>query len=101
MLNSAYNTAVDVHHPDLAAFPEFKKAEGFEVTLEPGDLLFFPSMWWHAVENLEPMSIGLDLSIIDIVGALWRNPLFTMASLGNPKLTMATIKGWLNGRGLM
>jgi hypothetical protein len=100
-LNSAFNTAVDVHHPDVGIFPEFAKAVGYEVTLEPGDVLFFPSMWWHAVENLDSMSIGLDLSIIDMVGALWRNPLLSMVSLGNPKLVMATVQGWVNGRGLM
>lgn len=101
MLNSAFNAAVDVHRPDLKLYPEFSKAEGYEVTIEPGDVLFFPSMWWHGVENLDPMSIGMDLSIIDIFGSLRRNPIFTLASLGNPKLTWTTIVGLIDGRGAM
>lgn len=101
MLNSAYNTAVDVHHPDMASFPEFKKAEGYEVTLEPGDVLFFPSMWWHAVENLDPMSTGIDFAFIDVLGSLKRNPLFTITSLLNPNLIMTSVRGILSGRGLL
>ena len=30
-------------------------ARGYEVILEPGDVLFFPSMWYHAVKNLPPV----------------------------------------------
>lgn len=101
MLNSAYNTAVDVHHPNMASFPEFAQAEGHEVTLEPGDVLFFPSMWWHAVENLEPMSTGMDFAFIDILGSLKRNPVFTIASLLNPKLIMTSVRGIFGGRGLL
>jgi hypothetical protein len=101
MLNSAYNTAVDVHHPDMASFPEFKKAEGYEVTLEPGDVLFFPSMWWHAVENLDPISTGMDFAFIDILGSLKRNPVFTIASLLNPNLIMTSVRGILGSRGLL
>lgn len=101
MLNSAYNTAVDVHHPDMDSFPEFAKAEGFEVTLEPGDVLFFPSMWWHAVENLDPMSTGMDFAFIDILGSLKRNPVFTVTSLLNPNLIMTSIRGIVSGRGLL
>lgn len=36
-------TAIISRHPELAA------ARAYEVTLEPGDLLFIPSYWWHSI----------------------------------------------------
>lgn len=47
---------VDIKHPDLARFPRFAQAQAFTVELEPGDAIFIPSQWWHAVEALEPIS---------------------------------------------
>lgn len=36
---------------DPDRFPEFRKARGASAVLRPGDLLFIPAGWWHAVEN--------------------------------------------------
>jgi Cupin-like domain len=33
--------------PDLDKFPEFVRVRPFVVTLEAGDILFVPSLWWH------------------------------------------------------
>ncbi len=51
-------SVVDVAHPDLARFPRFAQAMEHAQTVEllPGDALFMPSQWWHAVESLEPLS---------------------------------------------
>lgn len=64
-------------------------------------MLFFPSMLWHAVENLDPMSTGMDFAFIDILGSLKRNPVFTIASLLNPNLIMASVRGIMSDRGLL
>ena len=40
---------VDVDNPDFKKFPLLKEAQGFEVTLEPGETLFIPSGFWHHV----------------------------------------------------
>ncbi|MDP5211455.1 cupin-like domain-containing protein [Pseudoalteromonas tunicata] len=44
---------VDFNQPDFERFPKFKEAlshaQVFE--LEPGDVLYIPSMWWHHVES--------------------------------------------------
>lgn len=49
---------VDTARPDLDRFPRYAQAlaqaQTFE--LQPGDALFIPSQWWHAVQALEPVS---------------------------------------------
>ena len=50
---------VEVNEPDLAQYPKFYDAmeKGFQVTLEPGDALYIPSMWWHNVEALDSVNL--------------------------------------------
>jgi len=50
---------VDFRHPDYARFPRFRDAEaaGQVAEMEPGDVLFYPALWWHHVEALEPFNI--------------------------------------------
>jgi hypothetical protein len=50
---------VDPAKPDLKRYPRFAEAwnEASQATLEPGDALYIPYMWWHGVESLEPVSI--------------------------------------------
>jgi hypothetical protein len=44
---------VDAAQPDLQRFPRYAAAQAraLHVTLEPGDALFIPSLWWHQVES--------------------------------------------------
>lgn len=57
--NFERQSQVDIHHPDFAAFPEFRQAAAVEVTLKEGEALFIPSNWFHEVETLEPsISVG-------------------------------------------
>lgn len=67
---------VDFDAPDLTIYPRFADAmtHAQTVELEPGDVLFIPSMWWHHVEGLEPFNI--------LVNYWWRD---TPAFLGQPQ----------------
>ena len=46
-------TMVDIRNPDFERYPRFRAALDAAVVadLEPGDGLYYPSMWWHEVES--------------------------------------------------
>jgi len=50
---------VDFASPDFASHPGFRDAlDTAEIAeLEAGDVLFYPAMWWHHVEALDPFNI--------------------------------------------
>jgi hypothetical protein len=51
-LGKAYFTsAFDPASPDFERFPLVGLAEIYETTLEPGDIMYIPTSWWHQVEN--------------------------------------------------
>lgn len=52
-------TMVDLAAPDLERFPRFAEAHaaGQVADMEPGDVLFYPSMWWHQVAALAPFNV--------------------------------------------
>lgn len=63
----------DVENTD---FPLFKYAEKYEVYLEPGDVLWVPSFFWHHVENLSE-SIGIRMGRTSIFSALKSSKVLT------------------------
>jgi hypothetical protein len=50
---------VDIKNPDFKRYPKYKQAvkAGFQATLEPGDAVYIPALWWHGVESLETFNI--------------------------------------------
>jgi hypothetical protein len=50
---------VDFRDPDFARYPHFREALAAAqvAELEPGDLLFYPALWWHHVEALDPFNV--------------------------------------------
>ena len=53
---------VDLRAPDPARFPRFADAlAAAEVAeLEPGDVLFYPALWWHNVEALDAFNVMIN-----------------------------------------
>jgi hypothetical protein len=50
---------VDLASPDLDRFPRFAEAlkHAIVADLEPGDAIYIPSLWWHAVEASGPLNV--------------------------------------------
>lgn len=70
---------VDFAEPDLAVHPRFEQAmaNALVAELEPGDVLYIPSLWFHHVESLEDFGA--------LVNFWWRDgpdwmvtPMFTL-----------------------
>jgi ribosomal protein L16 Arg81 hydroxylase len=53
-----FSSEFDPDDPDYDAFPETRALTGYEVTLEPGDILYNPPFWWHKVTN-PTVSVGV------------------------------------------
>jgi histone arginine demethylase JMJD6 len=79
---------VNVDNPDLQKFPLFANAEGTTFVLEPGEMVFIPSHWWHTANMLTP-SISLSVNVVnesnwqelvDYVAMRRPNPLMAIAS---------------------
>lgn len=58
--------------PDKRYFPNFYKAKGHEVILNPGDCLFLPAGWWHWVFSEGTGSSGLNIALNFWYATDWR-----------------------------
>lgn len=67
-----FSEITDVTKPDVdfAAYPLLKEVRFYDITLNPGDILFIPVGWWHQVEALD-FSVSLTYT-----NFLWRNDFF-------------------------
>lgn len=55
--------------PDIRMFPLFTLVIGFEASIGPGDTLYIPDQWWHAVRSLETaisVSMEPDFSFLEL-----------------------------------
>jgi hypothetical protein len=70
---------VDFHAPDFAVHPRFREAIAHTeiADLEPGDAVYVPSLWFHHVESMDPVSA--------MVNFWWRD---APAHMLSPYLTM-------------
>lgn len=53
-----------IDRPDPERFPLFSKAEQVRCFLDPGELLFVPSHWWHTARILSP-SITVSANVLN------------------------------------
>ncbi len=77
---------VDLTAPDLARYPRFAEAldHALVVTLEPGDALYIPPLWWHDVQASGALTM--------LVNYWWATPVVS------PVLAMAHAMMALRGR---
>lgn len=48
-----YGGKVNAFNPDLEKFPLYANAKPVEFILNPGEIIYIPSMWWHQAQNLD------------------------------------------------
>lgn len=55
-------TVADLSEPDFERFPRLKDAfsNAYIADLEPGDGLYYPSMWWHEVEAFDRVNVMIN-----------------------------------------
>jgi hypothetical protein len=55
-------TMVDFRAPDLDRYPRFREAMATAriAELAPGDVLFYPALWWHQVEALDAFNVMIN-----------------------------------------
>ena len=61
-------------------------------------MLFFPSFTWHAVENLDEITVGMDLAVYDILGSLRTQPILALGTIFNMKIWYRVVLGLLQGK---
>jgi hypothetical protein len=66
-IGSSHMSEIDFLRPDFKKYPLFGQAKPLELVLRPGEMLFIPIHWSHAVEN-----IGLAASVSVFWRARWR-----------------------------
>jgi len=51
---------VNLYQPDLNLYPMFNECTGYEIVLQPGDVLYIPNLWFHHFENLSTPCISVN-----------------------------------------
>eukprot|EP00434_Breviolum_minutum_P032914 symbB.v1.2.029114.t1/scaffold3154.1/size62266/2 len=57
---------LDTYNPDYEKFPHFAKAQCGQVTVSPGELLYYPAYWWHHTLQLETPSISYTGALVGV-----------------------------------
>ncbi|GAB1284981.1 tRNA wybutosine-synthesizing protein 5 [Apodemus speciosus] len=59
-LSGSKSEVLNIDSPDLDKYPLFPKARRYECTLEAGDVLFIPALWFHNVVS-EEFGVGVNV----------------------------------------
>ena len=96
-VKSNLSLITSVESPDLDKFPLFAQARPTTFVLEPGELLFVPSHWWHTAKMLTP-SITVSANVLN--QSNWHELVeFVAGRQDNPLVSIAS-RAYLAGAGL-
>jgi hypothetical protein len=84
---SYFFTDANPAEPDERAFPLLKHAQGKEVLVHAGDVVWFPACCWHQVENVSD-SIGVAYKFFDVPAALRASKMLTLSFFCATKPTL-------------
>ncbi|XP_075386541.1 tRNA wybutosine-synthesizing protein 5 [Tenrec ecaudatus] len=59
-LSGTKSEVLNIDKPDLAKYPLFSKARRYECSLEAGDVLFIPALWFHNIIS-EEFGVGVNV----------------------------------------
>ncbi|XP_048200975.1 tRNA wybutosine-synthesizing protein 5 isoform X1 [Perognathus longimembris pacificus] len=59
-LSGSKSKVLNIDNPDLAKYPLFSQARRYECSLEAGDVLFIPALWFHNVIS-EEFGVGVNV----------------------------------------
>merc|ERR1712037_545052 len=67
---------IDPYDNDESVMPAFKYCPYFHTDLQPGDVLFNPTWWGHAIRNTSEKTVGIAARWLTdgVVGAKWTSP---------------------------
>jgi hypothetical protein len=65
-----------VYNVDLARFPSYRDVQPYHVVVEPGDGLFIPINWWHAVQG-RAREFGITVPVT------WNSPCYDLRQPAN------------------
>lgn len=89
---------VDVSEPDFQKFPKFRDAldHAIDIELEPGEAIFIPNLWWHAVQSLENENILVNYWWRDVESNIGSLPFDSLVFLMSymPYLPLEERKSW-------
>ncbi|MEY4761869.1 MAG: hypothetical protein RLZZ200_1725 [Pseudomonadota bacterium] len=90
-------TMANLQQPDFARFPRLRDAldAACVVDMEPGDALYYPSLWWHEVEARDPFNVMMNYWWVDSP-AYMGNPMDVLmhAVLGLRDRPLADRQAW-------
>jgi len=87
---------IDIDKPDLKRFPLYANAVPTTFVLEPGELLFVPSHWWHTTKMLTP---SITISVNTANQSNWQELIeFVAMRQPNPFVSLAS-RAYLTGAG--
>jgi len=86
-MNLVYLAGYDVHREPLPPEVPVK-----EVILNPGDVVYFPPMTFHAVKNLDDVTVGIDELSFDAAGGFRRHWFCTLFTILNPNMIWKVFK---------